>query len=194
MGYDAIPEYWANGLTMIEDMDFKYTSMSLNEVYYISFDHALEMVQGNGGEILENDVKIKRQTPSAVPLEQNFPGYMVAEKRKIDTEVSLADAIERSWSFEGSGVVLRGRVAVDKSADVNTDALYDTAAVKADFYLDEELVKTMDLPLNFTTRAHELFFQYEIPDGSHTLKMTIQQPIEGVKMEIWDLIVYGSKK
>jgi hypothetical protein len=43
-GYKNIPEYWSKGLALIEDMDFKYTSTSLNDAYEISYRHALEMI------------------------------------------------------------------------------------------------------------------------------------------------------
>jgi hypothetical protein len=33
LGYDAIPDYWKQGIERVEDMDFKYTTMSLNDVY-----------------------------------------------------------------------------------------------------------------------------------------------------------------
>lgn len=45
MGYSKIPEYWMKGLKGAEDKVFKYTSLSLNQTYQISYKHALEMIQ-----------------------------------------------------------------------------------------------------------------------------------------------------
>lgn len=44
-GYNKIPDFWKKGLRDVEDMDFKYTRMSLNKVYDISYKHALEMLR-----------------------------------------------------------------------------------------------------------------------------------------------------
>ena len=37
LGYDKIPAYWKQGLKESEDIDFKYTTMSLNDVYANQF-------------------------------------------------------------------------------------------------------------------------------------------------------------
>lgn len=48
--------YWKMGLKDIEDMDFKYTTMSLNKVYAISYKHALATIKRNGGSVNGNNV------------------------------------------------------------------------------------------------------------------------------------------
>ena len=53
MGYDNIPEYWKSPLYPVEDMEFKYTTMSLNDVYSIGTKHAME--------ILRHHVKLRVQ-------------------------------------------------------------------------------------------------------------------------------------
>ena len=50
-GYDKIPAYWKQGLKEAEDIDFKYTTMSLNDVYAIGLKHALENIKRNGGTV-----------------------------------------------------------------------------------------------------------------------------------------------
>ena len=37
IGYDAIPDKWKAGLDRVDDMDLKYTTLSLNEVYDMSY-------------------------------------------------------------------------------------------------------------------------------------------------------------
>jgi hypothetical protein len=56
--------------------------------------------------------------------------------------------------------------------------------------LDGKLAKKMDLPLYFIERAHELFFQYELPAGKHVLKMKITNPNDKVYLEAVNLIAY----
>ena len=45
LGYNKIPAYWKRGLQQAEDIDFKYTTMSLHNVYEISYKHALQNIE-----------------------------------------------------------------------------------------------------------------------------------------------------
>jgi len=194
MGYSRIPEYWSGGLNSIEDMDFQYTSMSLNDVYEISFRHALELVEKNGGEVTEGEVKIKLQDAITAPMEQNFPGYLLAEDISIDRHIMSADDQELEMEFEGIGVVLKGRARHtdfdDRYALTAEEETMDGYKLIVEFYIDGALSKTMDLPLYFIERAHELFFQYELPEGKHTMKMKITNPHEKVYLDVRNMITY----
>src|SRR3712207_2895007 len=80
IGYDKIPAYWKMGLKEAEDIDFKYTTMSLNKVYEVGLKHALQNIARNGGNVAGNTVTIAVQPPQAVQLEQGFEGvYPVAK-------------------------------------------------------------------------------------------------------------------
>ena len=57
IGYDAIPANWKQGLDKVEDMDFKYTTISLNDTYDMSFRQALEMIERNGGRAEDEAVQ-----------------------------------------------------------------------------------------------------------------------------------------
>jgi hypothetical protein len=194
MGYKEIPEYWSAGLPLIENMDFKYTTMSLNEVYDISFHHALQLIEQNGGEIGEDYVKIKKQAAVAVPYEQSFPGYKLSERRTIDHRLVLADNNEMEIDFEGIGVVLTGRIFNAAKSDVwflmNEEETMNWYKADVDFYIDGELVKNMKLPLFYTERALEIFFEYELTPGNHTLKMEVKNPVDDVVIDLSELIVY----
>ncbi len=180
IGYDQIPEYWGNGLASIEDMDFQHTSTSLNDVYEISYKHALELIVKNGGEVTDSEVKIKLQEPEVAPLEQNFEGYILADNIEINKRLTASDTQELEIEFEGIGVVVKGRarhIDIDNKYALETqEETLDGYKLSVEFYIDGELSKTMDLPLYFIERAHELFFQYELPEGKHTLKMVITNP------------------
>src|SRR5690606_3462434 len=79
LGYDGIPDYWKMGLKDAEDLDFKYTTMSLNKVYETSYRHALEMIKRNGGKVTDKEVTIPVQQPETVRFEQSFENlYPVA--------------------------------------------------------------------------------------------------------------------
>jgi hypothetical protein len=105
MGYDKIPEYWKMGLSDIEDLNFKYTTMSLNSVYKIGYKHALENARRNGATVKGNNIQIPVQQPEAVAFEKSFPDlYPVA---KIPVTFS-ANKDEISFEFEGTGFVVLG--------------------------------------------------------------------------------------
>lgn len=194
LGYSRLPEVWTRGLAAIEDMDFKYTSTSLAEAYDLSFRHAQEMIRRNGGEISDAGIRIPRQEPEVAPLEQNFAGYSLKEKIPVNRRFVPGDSLIWELSFSGVGVVVRGKVGNVESPDtyalISTAETLDFAHVTADFALDGQAPATMDLPLDFIRRAHELFFRYELPQGDHRLTMTISELPPKAYLEVWDVLVY----
>ena len=97
--------YWKRGLNRQEDIDFKYTTMSLHDVYETSFKHALQNIERNGGTINADNVIIKLQQPVAVKFEKSFDGQypvaMIPVKWNEDKD-------EISFDFDGIGFVLKG--------------------------------------------------------------------------------------
>ena len=194
IGYDKIPKYWSEGLAAIEDMDFSNTHTSLNDVYKISYNNALHQIKEYGGTITDKEVKIKKQIPDIAPLEQNFEGYKLSDNIQINKKITSSDSQELEVTFEGIGAVLRGRARSigfdDKYALLSQEETLNNYSIMVDFYIDGELSKTMELPLSFIRRAHELFFQYEIPEGEHTLKLIVTNPNEKAYLDVQDLVVY----
>jgi hypothetical protein len=195
IGYRAIPEKWGKGLAMIEDLDFKYTTISLNDAYGLSFRHALEVITRYGGEVGEDEIKIKIAEPVAVPFEENFPGYKVAEITKNNDSFLTTEKKQLEFEFEGIGVVLRGRVRNRNFENVyaleGKDQTIDNYKIETEFYIDGELVASNKQPLAFQERNHELFYKYELPAGKHTLVIKILNPHPDVIMEVGDLIAYS---
>lgn len=197
LGYENIPEYWSNGLSIIEDMDFKHTNTSLNDAYEISLKHAMELIFRNNGEIENDVVKIRKEPVKVAALEQNFAGYKLSDRTSIGQKITFGESQEFEIEFDGIGVALTGRVGnedhLDTYALISDEETLNGYKIQAEFYLDGELSKTMDLPLYFIERAHELYYQYEIPDGHHTLKLKVLNPHEKAYVQISDLIAYTRK-
>ncbi|HKG68685.1 MAG TPA: hypothetical protein VKA92_07435 [Segetibacter sp.] len=105
LGYDKIPAYWKMGLQEAENIDFKYTTMSLNRVYDIGLKHALQNIQRNGGRIKGDNITITSQTPIAVKFEKSFEGQYPVLKIPVQWSANK-DSI--NFNFEGTGFVLRG--------------------------------------------------------------------------------------
>ena len=111
IGYNKIPSYWKEGLAEAEDINFKYTTISLNKVYELSYKHALQMIKQNGGNEEGNNVIIKTQTPAAVRFEKCFEGLKPLHKISLWKE----NATSLDFDFTGKGIVLKGEaVAKEK--------------------------------------------------------------------------------
>ncbi len=195
IGYKAIPPQWSSGLSLIEDMDFQHTTISLNEVYRISLAHAMEMIARNGGDTTRNKIKIKLQDPSPVALEVNFQGYKLAGKVHINMNVDINSAKPFETEFEGVGFVLRG--APRNTGFMNTYALLSPEQTMNDFVLevnctiDEQGPFQVSLPLNFLKRSPEIVaYRYELSPGRHKIKIESLNMPKGVQLQLWDMLVY----
>jgi hypothetical protein len=138
LGYKKIPAYWKMGLKDIEDMDFKYTTMSLNKVYEVGFKHALENIRRNGGSVDANNVHINLQTAEPVKLEQSFPNMYPVEKRELYHD----NIKEASFEFEGTGFIIRGEAKKIKSTDPERE-------LEAELYVDDVKIETTKLSNRF---------------------------------------------
>jgi hypothetical protein len=181
LGYSKIPEYWKLGLKEIEDIDFKYTTISLNDVYNIGFKHALENIEKNGGKISGEKVTIAVQTPATVKMEKSFGGIYPIDKIYVNT--SLKD--EYSFEFEGTGFVVKGETAKWAS-----ESKYE---FKVEVYLDGKLIETANLPTSFKDRRHEIAWKYEIPKGKHSVKLKMLNPNPGLDCRVSEVLIYSNQ-
>ncbi|HZK62763.1 MAG TPA: ADP-ribosylglycohydrolase family protein [Puia sp.] len=182
LGYDQIPSYWKMGLKEAEDINFKYTTISLNKVYSIGFNQALQNIQENGGRIKDDNIIISVQHPVAVKLEQGFPDLFPVARKTIHNE----DVKELSLEFEGTGFVITGE-AQKKEKDA-ADYIFE-----ASVYVDGSLVETTKLPTNFTTRRYELFWKYLLTNKKHTVTIKVLNPDDRYRLNAEDYIVFSDK-
>ena len=182
LGYNKIPAYWKMGLKEAEGINFKYTTMSLNDVYATGLKHALQNIERNGGKIIGDKVLIKFQQPVAVKFEKSFEGIYPVEKK----EVKWSDNKEEiRFEFEGTGFVLKGETAV----------WADTAAFvfNTQLYIDDKLIESPQLPVNYTTRRHELCWKYDLPKARHTVLLKILNPSKKYEFKTSEAIIYSDK-
>ena len=85
----------------VEDIDFKYTTISLKDVYKMSFKHALQNIKENGGAVINKSIIIKPQRPVAVRFEKGFINHYPAEilhieesKRKLNENNTEYETME----------------------------------------------------------------------------------------------------
>lgn len=182
LGYSGIPDYWKMGLSEVEDMPFHYTNMSLNDVYEISYRHALEMIQRNGGHVGQNEVKIAIQKPEAVRFEKSFDGLYPVERKGVHRTLESEHVI----SFEGTGIVLRGQAQKENQSD--PDYVFEL-----ELHIDGLKVEEFKMPTDFRTRRHEIFWSYQLPKGAHEAKVVIKNPQSGYFIRATDYTVYGDQ-
>jgi len=181
LGYKNIPAYWKMGLSESEPIDFKYTTMSLNDVYAVGYKHAVKVITENGGTTDNDFVYIKTQQPRPVRLEQSFEGHYPVDKIGIDK--TLKD--EYTFNFEGIGFVVRGQSARWASTD--------PYVARTELYIDGKLVEKVDLPASYTTRRYELFWKYQLPRQQHTVRLKILNADEKYPVSLNEFIVYDDK-
>ncbi len=184
LGYDAIPAYWKQGLAEAEDIDFKYTTISLNKTYDMSLRHALEVIRRNGGTVQGDQVTIAVQQPKAVRLEQGFTGHFPIENRPVHR--TLTDSL--TLQFEGVGFVVKGYTETAPLQSSDTDF-----AFLGEVYLDGKLIESPDWPVSFTRRRHELAWKYELPKGLHRVTLRLKNADPRYSVRVTELLVYGDQ-
>lgn len=185
LGYDAIPAYWKMGLKEIEDIDFKYTHTSLNKVYNLSYNQAIENIKANGGRTEGNSIFIKTQKPVAVKWEQNFTGMNPFEKRSIGKSLNTV----YDFDFTGNGFVVGGEYK-PKTGTVYDDGL--TAVALIELSVDGKLVETIKLPMSFTTRRHEIAWKYQLENKQHHVQLKLLNPADNADCFLSNLILYSA--
>ncbi len=182
LGYDQIPAYWKMGLKEAENIDFGYTTMSLNGVYTISLRHALQNIQRNGGQVTGDTIAIRVQAPAPVKFEKSFDRLYPVNKIPVKWS-SDKDTI--SFDFEGTGFVLKGEAS---RWDSKSNYLFN-----AQLYVDGKLIESPKLPANFTTRRNELCWTYDLPKGRHIVRLIILNPSKTEEIIASEAIIYSDK-
>jgi hypothetical protein len=184
IGYGNIPGYWMQGLAKVENINFKYTGMSLNKVYEAGFRHAGEMIKRNGGVENDDSFIIKYQVPETVPAEAGFEGLYPAERRGVNRKLGKQeDGI--SINFTGSGFVITGYACItdNKGDDILT----------ADLYSDGNFAETIKMPTSNITRKHDVAWNYDLKEGEHTIKLKAVHIPGDYYIHVRDIITYSGE-
>lgn len=183
IGYDNIPDYWKQGLDKVEEMDFQYTEMSLNEVYKVSFEHAKEMIKRNGGEENGDLLTIQYQTPRTVPLEVSFEGLYPIERRGVG-RVLNASREEVVVNFTGAAFVITGRAVAPRGQK--------DEVLEIDLYIDGAFVETIKMPTSSLTRRHEIAWNYDLTEGEHRIVLKKRHIPANYHLNVSTIIAYSN--
>jgi hypothetical protein len=189
LGYSEIPDYWKQGIEKVEDLDFKYTTISLKDAYEMSHRHAVEMIKRNGGKETGDMLTILMEEPEPVRFEKAFEGHFPVQQMDFGWDGKMLEyegPLEYSFDFEGIGFVMLGR-----SRKLNADK--EDMDLLLDVFVDGELHEQAILPTSFRARRNELTWKYKLPDGNHKVRIEWKNPREGYGITMADILVYGPR-
>lgn len=187
LGYSNIPEYWKAPLYPVEDMDFKYTTMSLNDVYDLSYKHAILVLEKNGATINDTEIIFPIQNIEAAKLEICFEGHYPVDRKYIGQQLNQKNQ-ETEIQFDGNGFILTGEAKPHNA--INSDI----AEIEFEVYVDGQKSEHVKMPVSFTTRRHEVTWKYNLPEGSHKAKIKLINPNEDCYLRLDNIVVYSSIK
>jgi hypothetical protein len=184
LGYSRIPAFWKPAIEKVEDMLFPYSDLTLNQVYDLSYKHALEQVEANGGTVGSDDLTIKVQTPEMLRFEESFPGMFPVKELLVRTD-HLEESIK--IDFSGTGIVVLGNVksrCIDESRDF---------VALLDVYIDGEVVEQVKMPFDYITRKYDIFHKYMLPSGEHKLEIKWVNQHPDFRIYFRSYVVYDDK-
>jgi ADP-ribosylglycohydrolase len=183
VGYSNIPEFWKKGIYPVEDMDFKYTTMSLNDVYEIGTRHALQMLERNGVKIDGDQIVLPAEEIKPVVLEVGFEGHYPVERVGIGKNIN-SQTPEIEFNFTGNGFALTG----------NANSSDGDAVIEMEMSIDGNAAEKILMPTSFTKRKTDIAWNYQLSDGPHKVKIVLNNPTQGLRVRVEDVLVYSSEK
>ncbi|MCD6598746.1 MAG: ADP-ribosylglycohydrolase family protein, partial [Bacteroidales bacterium] len=188
LGYSNIPDYWKQGLDKVEDMDFKYTTISLNDVYKMGYKHALQNIMETGGAAKDNTIEIKLQEPAPVKYEKGFLNHFPAKILAIEEsqrKMSVNNT-EYIFEFEGVGFVVKGSSQSGNNPDENYNH-------EIEVYIDGVLYEKASLPSNFTKRRTDICWKYNLKPEKHTVKIKLINPKKNNHVYLNEILIYNNQ-
>jgi len=183
LGYDKIPMFWKKAVVKVEDDNFPYTSMTLKQVYDISFNQAVSQINKYNGKSDDNNVEIKLQKPSVLPYEESFEGIFPKERRVNNKDLLDEDI---NVSFDGSAIVIMGAL---KQISGNNSGYIARLQVTLDGKKDELIT----MPFDYIKRKYDIYYKYQLPEGTHNVKIEWINRDPEFRLNLKDIIIYSSK-
>jgi hypothetical protein len=182
MGYDKIPEEWLNSYKDIEDVKLNYTNVSLSDCYEICYNTSIENILNNGGKADGNDIIIKYHKPETLPLEIAYPDIYPKDEMIIEKSIRETGKIE----FSGTGIAILGGPS---GPDLNNNGYVAEVQVS----IDGNPVTVRKLPFSYHSRALEIFFDLELPNGDHVLELKWLNPVDSLDIPVSRCLVFSDE-
>ena len=181
IGYSNIPDYWLNNVKEVEDEIFPYTNLSLNNTYEISMKHALELIERNGGELKGDNVIIKTQLTAPVKYEKCFEGIAPTKKEPINKPLTSQGF---KYDFEGSGILVSAQFPGKRKSTGDYVA-------EVEVLIDGKLAELVKFPADFLVRKLDLFWNFDLPEGKHTLELKLKNPDKDNVFRLIYIVLYS---
>jgi len=190
-GFSGLPTEYQEAVNAIGDSLFVNTSYSFRKAVDKTLEYAQKLAVQNGGEVVENEIKIKVQQPQPLAFEAAFPKLVFDKKMnafstegvelkgnwksytfvnpwskedvKDQARFSGTAGDEISFTFEGTGISMAGNWFKDGG--------------KADVFVDGQFIRSVDCFFNFANQQHDnmnLFHVTHLPEGKHTIKLVVK--------------------
>ncbi|WP_423127186.1 ADP-ribosylglycohydrolase family protein [Gaoshiqia sp. Z1-71] len=184
LGYSQIPEYWKIPLYPVENLNFRYTTMSLNDVYTIGYKHALAVLEKNGADTSASVIRLPRQEIKPVALEIGFHDHFPVFKNEINQMLEPGND-EFLFNFEGNGFVVNGRTQRQQ------EALPDP---EIEIFIDGQKTETFMMPAGFKERKHDVCWRFGLAEGKHEVRIKLISKEKCHPVRINHYLVYSSKQ
>jgi hypothetical protein len=182
LGYRNIPEFWKPAIEMVEDLKFPYTELTLNSIYDLSYKHALQLIEKNGGAISDGSILIKVQEPIKLRFEQCFEG-MYPVKELLVRKDFLEESIK--LDFDGNGIVILGNL---KSQCGQTKSDY---VALFDVYIDSVKIEQIRMPFDYIVRKNDIYYKFLLKDGDHTIELKWVNQNADFRITLKSYVVYS---
>lgn len=206
LGLENMPAFWKDPVMEIWNLDFEGTDVSLAKGSQYSFNHALQLIAKNGGNVTEDSVTIPVSRPEVLPLERNFVDTYPLMRDQKDHWMS--DVYE--FDFSGNGFVIWGNlvclrgITADYAARVSKKHVgsevfalaeeNDPYVAEIEVWIDGELDQVSLLPMKGTSRKLEPAWKYQMQEGRHHVKMVWRNPLPDTYLLRINAIQYYSHK
>ena len=182
LGYDKIPGFWKPAVEKVQDLKFPYTDLTLNQIYGLSYKHALQLITANGGLVQGENIRIKVQRAEAVRFEQSFEGMYPAKELLVRKDI-LNESI--NIDFNGNGIVVTGNVK--SQCGVPTS---DFVAL-LDVFIDGLKTEQVKMPFEFTVRKYDIYHKYLLKNGPHNLEIRWVNPDPDYRIYFKSYVIYS---
>jgi len=184
LGYENIPVYWKPAIEKVEDVLFPYSSLTLNQIYDLSYKHAIQLIGQNGGAISNDSIVLKVQKPLLLPFEQSFEGMyptkeLLIRKDYLDENITI--------DFVGNGIVVLGNVKSQCSL-----ATSDYVAI-LDVYIDGIKTEQVKMPYDYIIRKYDIYHKYLLQSGNHKIEIKWVNENPDFRIYLKSYVVYDDK-